>query len=107
MSNVIDVLEKDFDAVVLQSDVPVLVDFWSTSCGPCRLLVPVLEELAGENADTVKVVKVNVMENMSVAGRYGVDMLPTLMIFNDGNVVERMIGVVAKEKLQAALDELV
>ncbi|MDR1959812.1 MAG: thioredoxin [Planctomycetaceae bacterium] len=106
MSQVIEVTEQDFDVTVLKSDVPVLVDFWSASCGPCRLIVPVLEELAAENDGDVKIVKVNVMDNMNTAARYGVDMLPTLMIFNGGSVVERMVGVVAKSRLQDALDEL-
>ena len=106
MSKVIELTEAEFDAVVLQSDVPVVVDFWSTSCGPCRLLVPVLEELAEENGDDAKIAKVNVMENMTLAARYGVDMLPTIMLFHNGKVAERMVGVVAKDRLQNALDQL-
>jgi len=107
MGNVIELLEQDFDAVVLQSDVPVLVDFWSTSCGPCRLIVPLLEELAAENGDEAKIVKINAFENMNVAARYGVDMLPTIMIFNGGNVVERMVGAVDKARMQNAIDEAI
>ena len=107
MGNVIELLEQDFDAVVLQSDVPVLVDFWSTSCGPCRLIAPLLEELADENGDEAKIVKINAFENMNVAARYGVDMLPTIMIFNGGNVVERMVGVVDKARMQNAIDEAI
>ena len=107
MGNVIELLEQDFDAVVLQSDVPVLVDFWSTSCGPCRLIAPLLDELAAENGDEAKIVKVNAFENMNVASRYGVDMLPTIMIFNGGNVVERMVGVVDKARMQNAIDEAI
>ena len=106
MSKVIELTETEFDAVVLQSDVPVVVDFWSTSCGPCRLLVPVLEELAEDNGDEAKIAKVNVMENITLAARYGVDMLPTIMLFHKGNVAERMIGVVSKDRLQNALDQL-
>ena len=107
MGNVIELLEQDFDAVVLQSDVPVLVDFWSTSCGPCRLIAPLLEELADENGDEAKIVKINAFENMNVAARYGVDMLPTIMIFNGGNVVERMVGAVDKARMQNAIDEAI
>ena len=106
MGNVIELLEQDFDAVVLQSAVPVLVDFWSPSCGPCRLIAPLLDAMAVENGDAVKIVKINVFENMGVAARYGVDMLPTIMIFRNGNVVERMVGAVDKTRMQGALDEV-
>ena len=105
MGNVIELSERDFDTVVLQSDVPVLVDFWSPSCGPCRLIAPLLDVLAKENGDSAKIVKINTFENMAVAARYGVDMLPTIMVFHNGNVVERMIGAVDKSRMQEALDE--
>jgi len=105
MGNVIELSEQDFDTVVLQSDVPVLVDFWSPSCGPCRLIAPLLDVLATENGDAAKFVKINAFENMTVAARYGVDMLPTIMIFRNGNVVERMVGAVDKARMQSALDE--
>ena len=107
MGQVIELSEQDFDSVVLKSEVPVLVDFWSPSCGPCRMIAPMLDELAVENEGDAKIVKVNTFENMSIAARYGVDMLPTLMVFNNGNVVERMIGAVSKDRLQSALDEVV
>ena len=105
MGSVIELSEQDFDAVVLQSDVPVLVDFWSPSCGPCRLIAPLLDVLATENGDAARIVKINAFENMNLAARYGVDMLPTIMIFRNGNVVERMIGAVDKARMQEALDE--
>ena len=105
MGNVIEVSERDFDAIVLQSDVPVLVDFWSPSCGPCRLVAPLLDVLATENGTAVKIVKINTFENMTVAARYGVDMLPTIMIFRGGNVVERMVGAVDQARMQGAIDE--
>jgi len=105
MGSVIELSEQDFDAVVLQSDVPVLVDFWSPSCGPCRLIAPLLDVLATENGDAARIVKINTYENMNLAACYGVDMLPTIMIFRNGNVVERMIGAVDKARMQEALDE--
>jgi len=105
MGNVIEVSERDFDAIVLQSDVPVLVDFWSPSCGPCRLVAPLLDVLATENGTAAKIVKINTFENMTVAARYGVDMLPTIMIFRGGNVVERMVGAVDQARMQGAIDE--
>ena len=105
MGNVIELTEQDFEAVVLQSDVPVLVDFWSPSCGPCRLIAPLLDALAAENGNAAKITKINTFENMAVATRYGVDMLPTIMIFRSGHVVERMIGAVNKSRMQEAHDE--
>jgi len=105
MENVIELTEQDFETVVLQSDVPVLVDFWSPSCGPCRLIAPILDVLAAENGDRAKIVKINTFENMAVAARYGVDMLPTIMIFRNGSVVERMVGAVSQARMQEALDE--
>jgi len=107
MGQVIELSEQDFDSVVLKSEMPVLVDFWSPSCGPCRIIAPMLDELAVENEGDAKIVKVNTFENMSIAARYGVDMLPTLMVFNNGTVVERMIGAVSKDRLQSALDEVI
>ena len=105
MGNVLELSEQNFDAVVLQSDVPVLVDFWSPSCGPCRLIAPLLDEMAEENGEAAKFVKINTFENMGVAARYGVDMLPTIMIFKGGNVAERMVGAVDKRRMQEALEE--
>ncbi|MCL2347355.1 MAG: thioredoxin [Planctomycetaceae bacterium] len=107
MSQVIELSEQDFESVVLKSEVPVLVDFWSPSCGPCRIIAPMLDELAVENEGDAKIVKINTFENMDIAARYGVDMLPTLMVFNRGHVVERMIGAVPKDRLQSALDEVI
>ena len=105
MGTVIEVSERDFGTVVLQSAVPVLVDFWSPACVPCRLIAPVLDAMAVENGDTAKFVKINTFENMAVAARYGVDMLPTILIFRNSNVVERMVGAVDKARMQAALDQ--
>ena len=105
MGNVIELTEKDFDYQVLQSDVPVLVDFWSPSCGPCRLIAPLLDSLAVKNGDTAKIAKINVFEHVSVAARYGVDMLPTILFFRNGQVVERMIGAVDQTRMQTALDD--
>lgn len=105
MGTVIEVSERDFDAVVLHSAVPVLVDFWSPTCGPCRLIAPVLDAMAVENEDTAIFVKINTFDNMAIAARYGVDMLPTIMIFRNGSVVERMVGAVDKARMQAALEQ--
>jgi len=102
----IELTETNFDQTVLQSPVPVLVDFWSPSCMPCRALVPVLAALAEENGDDVRIAKVNAAECVALAVKYGVEMLPTLLFFSGGKVVERMVGVQSQDKIQNALDEI-
>jgi len=106
MGRVWELSENGFDQNVLKSDIPVLVDFWSPSCGPCRMLAPVLEELAEENDGDAKIAKVNVAEYPQIGAKYGIEMLPTLLFFNNGNVIERMVGTQSKNKLQNALDEI-
>jgi len=103
---ILDLTEADFDQTVLQSPVPVLVDFWSPTCRPCRALIPILNALATENGDDIRIVKVNATEYVALASRYGVDMLPTLLFFSDGKVVERMVGVQSQDKIQNALDDI-
>jgi len=97
--------ESDFDTT-LQAEVPVLVDFWSPTCGPCRALVPILEELAEENDGDVIIGKVNTTQCPALGARFDIDMLPTLLFFYKGRVVERMTGVQSKHKIQSALDEI-
>lgn len=106
MELVLELTETDFDRNVLKSTIPVLVDFWSPSCGPCRMLAPVLEELAKENEGDAKIAKVNIAQFPQIGAKFGVEMLPTLLFFNKGNVVERMVGAQPKNKLQNALDEI-
>jgi len=103
MSAEIILTEVNFEEEVLASSLPVLVDFWAEWCGPCRMLSPVIDELAAEFAGRVKVGKLNVDQNSSIAERYGIRGIPTLIIFKNGVVVEQIVGVQSKEALKALL----
>jgi thioredoxin 1 len=104
MANVAEFTDASFKGDVLQSEVPVLVDFWAPWCGPCRMIAPVVEELSKENLGTFKIGKVNIDDNPDVAMNYNVSSIPTLMIFKGGQVVERFVGVQPKSRLQQAID---
>jgi thioredoxin 1 len=93
------VTDQDFDTEVLQSTIPVLVDFWAPWCGPCQMLGPIIDQLAGELAGTVKVVKVNVDESPQVAGRYTIMSIPTMLVIKAGAVVDQIVGAMPKEQL--------
>ena len=95
------VSDTDFDAEVLKSTQPVVVDFWAEWCGPCKMIAPALEELAGSMNGKVKIVKLNVDENPQTAAKYGIMSIPTLMLFKNGELASRQVGAAPKQKLEA------
>lgn len=106
-ANIVEISDGTFEQEVLQSDVPVLVDFWAPWCGPCRAIAPVIEELTSEYAGKVKMAKCNVDDNPKTPSRYGIRAIPTLIIFKGGNVSEQITGAVAKSQIAAAIDKVV
>jgi len=107
MANVSEVSDQSFETEVLQSPVPVLIDFWAPWCGPCRAIAPVVEELATEYQGRIKVVKMNVDDNPQTPTRYGVRGIPNLILFQGGNVREQIVGAVAKKRLVDAISQVV
>ena len=103
----LNVTTENFEAEVLQSDVPVLVDVWATWCPPCRQIAPVIEELAGEYEGRAKVVKVDMDANRELGAQYSIQAIPTLMFFQGGELVESFVGVKPKAELAGKLDSLI
>jgi thioredoxin 1 len=106
MTKPADVTDQDFESEVINADVPTLVDFWAPWCGPCRMVAPIVEELAGEYEGRVKFVKLNTDENPAVSGRYGIRSIPTLLVFKDGEVKGQIVGFRPKSELKNRLDSV-
>ncbi len=103
--NVVQLQDETFEQEVLKSDVPVLVDFWAPWCGPCRAIAPTLEEVADAYAGRVKVGKMNVDEHTRVASQYQITAIPTLLLFKNGQVVQQIVGAVAKSRIVQAIED--
>jgi thioredoxin 1 len=104
-SSLVHVNDKSFSLEVLNSDLPVLVDFWATWCGPCHSISPIVEELAKEFVGRVKVTKLNVDENPSIPSQYGVRGIPTLILFKGGKILDQIVGAVPKARLKAMIEK--
>ena len=102
--NTVELTDSNFEQEVLQSPVPVLVDFWASWCAPCRLIAPAVEAIAKDYAGRAKVGKVNVDENMSTPGKYNVRGIPALLVFKEGELRDQIVGASSKENIQAMLD---
>lgn len=105
-SNILTLTESNFDQEVLKSSTPVLVDFWAEWCGPCKMIAPLLDELASEYDGKVRIGKVNIDEFGALASQYGVRAIPTLLLFKNGQVAEQVVGMRSKRELKSSLDRV-
>ena len=101
---IVHVSDSSFDADVLQSDKPVLVDYWAEWCGPCKMIAPILDEVSGEYDDKIQIAKLDVDANQSTSMKYGIRGVPTLMLFKDGDVVATHVGALTKSQLTTFID---
>ena len=107
MSKAIEVTGTTFDQEVKNSEIPVLVDFWAPWCGPCRRIAPIIDEIAEEYQGRIKVVKLNTDENVRIAQEYSISGIPSLIIFKNGEAVERLVGLMQKSTLQSSVEKYV
>ena len=105
-ANIVTLTDGNFSEQVLKSSTPVLVDFWAEWCGPCKMIAPVLDELAGEYDGKVKIGKVNIDEHQQLAINYGINSIPTLLFFKNGEVADQVIGMRSKRDLKASFDRV-
>ncbi len=103
---IMEISDNNFDSEIIQSEKPVVVDFWAPWCGPCKAIGPVIEDLAGTYGDQVKFTKCNVDDNPVTPGKFGIKAIPTLIFFKDGKVVDQITGMVAKTKLEDTLKNI-
>ena len=106
MAEVPEVTDNDFEPAIINNEKPAMVDFWAAWCGPCKMISPVVEELASEYGDRIKFFKCNVDENPVTPSRYGIRSIPTLILFKGGQIVEQIIGAVPRENVEAALKKV-
>jgi len=102
--NIVHVSDDSFDSEVVNAEGPVLVDFWAEWCGPCKMIAPILDEIAGEYGDKIKIAKLNIDDNSGTPPKYGIRGIPTLMLFKNGNVEATKVGAVSKSQLTAFID---
>ena len=105
MSEVLHINDADFESIVVNSDIPVLLDFWAPWCGPCRMVAPILDELSEEFAGRAKIAKVNVDENQQIPAQFGIRSIPTLILFKNGQVVATQVGALPKSQLAAFVEQ--
>ena len=101
---IVEVNDSNFDTEVLQSELPVLVDYWAEWCGPCKMIAPILDEIAEEYGDKVKIAKLNIDDNQNTPPKYGIRGIPTLMLFKNGSVEGTKVGALSKSQLSAFID---
>lgn len=107
MAEVVEITDQSFETEVLQSDLPVIIDFWAEWCAPCRAIAPIVKDLASTHGDRVKIVKMNIDENPNTPGRYGVRAIPTVLAFKGGTVVDQITGARPKSAFEEMVNKLV